>query len=155
MLGTVTDNPRDASVTENEFIRSIDCRFPYHDRVRARELIEASLAISANAVFTIVHELVLPGHSVQVAPTVLLELLSELEARFEHPLKALVFAVARRMIRDEPLSQQEVLQAISQVAEHPGEYQALNVISSSGEPDDGIENADEKVRAQWQKVSPQ
>ena len=140
-------------MTEAEFISSIDCRFPYNDRRKASELIGASLRISTNAVFTVVHELARSGRGASVSFAVLLELLSELENQFEHPLKTLVFAISRRMILGEKLSEHEVLQAISQVVQFPGEYQALNVIYFSGEPHESVEFAYEAVCHRWQKAS--
>jgi len=44
-------------MTEQEFISSIDCNFPYEDIALAKELILQARSISPNAVFMVLHEI--------------------------------------------------------------------------------------------------
>ena len=120
-------------MTEDEFISLIDCHFPYHDTADSHRMIELGCAISPNAAFTIVYELARVPASVVVESNKLLGLLQDVESRFEHPLKESVIRVARRLISGMRLSLPEVMGAMRDVGHFRNQYQALNVIYSSGE----------------------
>jgi len=81
-------------VTEDEFIKTVDCRFPYDDEVRARELIKLGSAISPNAAFMVLHEICRPPCSSQVVISRVNVLLGEWIVAVRHPLVQEVLPVA-------------------------------------------------------------
>lgn len=112
---------------EREFIESIDCRFPYSDRESALRLIKAACSISSNAAFAVAQELARPPRSIAVGRDVLHGLLGELEMQFEHPLKSVIFPIARRMIDGEEISVPESLAAMRQVEPFAHQVNALAI----------------------------
>ncbi len=73
-------------VTEEEFIKTVDCLFPYDDEVQAIELIKIGSAISPNAAFMVLHEICRPPRSSHVAASRVNELLAKWTAAAHHPL---------------------------------------------------------------------
>jgi len=136
--------------SEAAFIREIDCRFPYDDEARASRLIEEAGGISANAAFMVVAEVVTPGRSAKVSVDRRLALLDEIERAFDHPLREMVLDVARRVVRGEGFGQAEVVGFLRRVEGHPGQYDALRVVSSCPVDDfDEIDRIHEEIRARW------
>ncbi len=114
-------------MTETDFLRSIDCRFPYGDNVAARALVVQSLEISPNAVFMVVHELARPGYSVNPSVARRLELLSEIRGSFKHPIAGPVLTLAERIILGEEASVEEAIAVMEQIRHFPNEYSALAI----------------------------
>ncbi len=137
--------------TEQAFIEAIDCCFPYEDTELAMALLQEGCAISANAAFMVLHELARRPSTSTVTDEVCHHLLDAFEAQFEHPLRPLMVKVARRMINGEALRRSECLDAMAQVAQHPGQYAALGTLHFSGRPEDWDTVCDqyEAIVAAW------
>ncbi len=137
---------------EAEFIHHVDARFPFADAEQVSALIAQARSISPNALFTIPFEVAFHAKrkGVQVDKLRRIAILDEASAGFEHPLKALVFAVARRVVEEQWLTVDEVRSAIKQIARFPNEFQALNVVSGAGVDYFPEVDADcDRVRTQW------
>lgn len=115
---------------EAKLISEVDAGFPYDDPQAATALIKRACAISSNAAFTIPYELAVRPRSATnaVEPETVLLLLDIWAKLFSHPLKALILRFARAMVNGEALPLQVTLDAMELVSNHPGEYQALNVV---------------------------
>ena len=77
---------------ELEFIDRIDGNFPYGDRKECIKLMDEAVLISPNASFAVIEEICrIPDEDRALLPFLaLLDLLKEIEKRFEHPLKELI-----------------------------------------------------------------
>lgn len=118
---------------EAEFIEAIDCRFPYGDPALAAWLIDEACANSSNAAFMVAHELSRRPRSSSAADAVCLTLLDRLCERRIHPLKDSVLAVARRMVRRDPVRFDECRVLMDRIAAYPGEFNALAIVYFSCE----------------------
>ena len=116
---------------EQEFCDQIDCNFPYEDRQRALHLIEvACREYSPNAAFFIADELARPPvrDRVENSAQLRLELLEVLDRMFAHPLKAMVFEIVRKMIREEDITGEETIKALHVLEAYPGMYAAASIV---------------------------
>ena len=150
MLGIIRCVSGRFVVDEASFISSIDCKFPYHNREAALNAIVLGCQTSTNAAFSVAHELARLPRSVSVAPPVLIELLDDLNARFEHSLKASVMKIARRMILGELLSEIEAIAAMDTIAKYPQQWCALSIAYFSCDDASGrVNEAYERIRSEW------
>jgi hypothetical protein len=139
--------------SEGEFIRAIDCRFPYDDSAAAAALIDEACAISANAAYMVVEELARRPRSARASDSTCLTLLDQVDARFSHPMKDIVLSVARRMVRHEVVPFEECRLIMQEIAAYPGQFHALAVVSCSCE-EAGMDAADdlyERICAEWMR----
>jgi hypothetical protein len=139
-------------VKELEFIDKIDCNFPYHDHQTCLNLIDEALGISPNSVFAVVEEICrIPDEERENTPFLfLMDLLKTIDRKFEHPLKELVFKVAKRMIKQEETSVEETALNIEQVRPHVRQYAALNIIYYSCFDDEGkLNKAWDSIIREW------
>jgi hypothetical protein len=141
-------------MNEQEFINEIDCRFPYTDTDRAIGLIKSACAISANAAFMVVHELVRIPRSVVVPQAQRELLLNRVEAALDHPLKQLVIDIARRRINNLPVSESDASDAMRQIGQFPDQYNALAIayFSCESSTDDelgAVDSAYKEVEGEW------
>lgn len=140
--------------SEEEFIRAIDCCFPYNDADRATALVDEACEISPNAVFMVVHELARVPRGQNVDDATRFTLLDRLEARFDHPLKLPVFQVARRMMRDEYLSTDDCLELMRTIAVYRHQSNALLIVYFSCE-ESGMDAANDlcdEIDEQWRRT---
>ena len=133
-----------------EFSYAIDCKFPYTDSARAHELIVIGCELSADAAFEVVHELARPGRGDDAPIASRHSLLATVDGLLDHPAKAVVFPIARRMIDGEVVSVEEAVSAVERLAPHAEIWSALSTIYSSCDDPDGVmEAAYEAVKAKW------
>lgn len=128
-------------MSEVEFIEAIDCRFPYGDQAKARELIELGVRISPNASFMVLHEICRPPRAVKRDPLALLELAASWEGTFQHPLVCVVLPIAKSMIQDQLVSVGEAMAAMREVAVYRGQYNALAIPYLACDDDNGEADA--------------
>lgn len=114
-------------MTEEEFIKTVDCRFPYDDQVQARELIKLGSAISPNAAFMVLHEICRPPRSSQVVASRVSELLAEWTAAVQHPLVPEVLPVATAMFENREISAVEAIRVMKSIAPYRNQYCALSI----------------------------
>jgi hypothetical protein len=114
-------------MNEVEFIEAIDCRFPYGNQAKARELIELGARISPNASFMVLHEICRPPKAAKEGSLVLLELAAAWEGTFEHPLVSIVLPIAKSMIQDKLISVGEAMVAMREVAVYKDQFNALAI----------------------------
>lgn len=126
-------------MTEKEFLELIDCNFPYGDRQRCVELIDRSLSISPNAVFAVVEEICrIPGSERQnVSETFLLELLNGIDNKFEHPIKGLVFEVARVLIKRGKISVDDAVLKMEEIVKYQDAFSARSIVYFSCDDTEG------------------
>ncbi|WP_162350363.1 hypothetical protein [Pseudoxanthomonas gei] len=135
---------------ESTFIESIECRFPYQDRLRALEITEEACSISANAAFAVVDELSRPPAGEAVSLSLSTELLSLIELRIPHPLAQPILSLARKLVSEQLVSVLESLFALRQVERFPGQYAALSIAYFACDDVDGIADLEfNRIRAAW------
>jgi hypothetical protein len=140
-------------VTEQAFIDSIDCQFPYTDRDAGRRLVLKACDLSANAAFAVLDELARPGAGADAPVEIREELISLLAHRLEHPLVPILVPVARRLVAGCELSVSEALACMGAIRFHSGQYAALSLAYMSC--DDVAGEADgvyKEVVKSWQKT---
>ncbi len=135
-------------MTEEEFIRGIDCAFPYEERAAAARVIEEGAGLSANAAFMTLHEICRPPVRRRVGRELQLELLAAWRARFDHPLAGPVLRAARAIIEGEPLPGAEAIAAMRAIESHPGQYNALAIVGFACE-DEAVARVCEEILARW------
>lgn len=141
-------------MTEREFIESIDCCFPYSDGEAAPRLIEVACAMSANAAFMVVYELACPPRHERVTRDVLQALLAQVEARLNHPLKAVVLPIARTRIDGNEITVGDAVVAMRKIAAYVDQYNALAIACMSCDDRDGeAERVYEEVVRSWKASS--
>lgn len=113
---------------EQEFIETIDCQFPYDDGGKAEALTKQALAISPNAAFMILHEVVHAPSNVSADAPGRTAALRRLEHSFRHPLAAPLLPVAKRVLRGEHLTPPETIDKLQRIAPFPGQYNALAIV---------------------------
>ena len=121
--------------SEAEFLAAIDCRFPYDDQSTAHALIEEGCAISADAAFMVVHELARRPRGATTSDATCLALLECFDEQFSHPIKSNVLDVARRMVRRQSVACDELRAVMHAIAQYPGQYNALGLVSFAAEDD--------------------
>jgi len=123
-------------VTEQAFIDSIDCRFPYTDRDAARQLVFEACCLSGNAAFAVLDELARPDVGADAPVEVRQELISLLEDCLKHPSGALAMAatlapilvpVDRRLVAGDKLSVPEAVVCMQAIRSYSGQYAALSL----------------------------
>lgn len=133
-------------MNEIEFISQIDCNFPYHDHQEASRLIDLAIQLSSNAAFMVAHELARPPLSKldKLNEMVLLGLLNELEGKFEHPIKSMIFPICRKMIRGQQVPRDEALAALDHLKDYPGQYSAASIAYFSCLEESDLEQIDQQ-----------
>jgi hypothetical protein len=135
---------------EQAFSDEIDCRLPYRDLDRCKELTDRGIAISPNAAFCVLHEICRPPRSEEISVNRLLELLDYWQARFAHPVAPMLADVARSMIVGRPLSTDDAIERMRVLAEFPGLYAALAVLHfSCDDNEDRLGPIDAAIRRKW------
>ena len=117
-------------MTEQAFIDSIDCRFPYTDRNAGRHLVFEACHLSANAAFAVLDELARPGVGADAPVELRQELISVLEdtlKHWPHPLAPILVPVARRLVAGDKLSVPEALVCMQAIRSYSGRYAALSL----------------------------
>jgi hypothetical protein len=141
-------------MTEDEFSNLVDCRWPYRDIERSRELIFTGVRISPNAAFIALHELCCLPRSADARSTDLLELVDFWLRVFDHPLAPSMATCAKSMIEHKASSVPETLAMMEAIESHPGLYATLAIASFSCDDSAGIVDArDAAIRAAWDGAS--
>jgi hypothetical protein len=140
-------------VTEEAFIDSIDCQFPYTDRDTGRRLVLEACDLSANAAFAVLDELARPGAGANAPVEIREELISLLEHRLKHPLVPILVPVARHLVAGGELSVPEALACMSVIRSHSGQYAALSLAYMSCDDVAGeAGGAYKEIVNSWQKT---
>ncbi|MGA2584952.1 MAG: hypothetical protein ABSG31_16895 [Tepidisphaeraceae bacterium] len=116
------------AVTEQEFIESIDCRFPYHDEEKWKMVIQTAISLSPNCAFMVLHELCRPPRSSTVNPQERKKIFDYWCCQFSHPIVPIVSKAAIALIEGGDHSVAEASDAMIAVADYPGEYCALSIL---------------------------
>jgi hypothetical protein len=138
--------PHDA---EQAFLDQIDCRFPYRDPDRCRELIVRGIDLSANAAFGVLHEISRPARRQRVTQPTLLSLLEFWRARCHHPAAPMMADIAAARIARRELSEDEAVAAMNALAKYQGLYAALAIVYGACSEPDRIDPLDDAIRQLW------
>jgi hypothetical protein len=139
-------------VNEQEFVESIDCRFPYEDTAAAEGLVDQACSISSNAAFMVAHELARIPAGTRIPQATLLELVGYLDSRLEHPLKDAVFPVVRAMVCGERISDADAVELMDRIKLYAGQRNALAIVYFAAEKGgDVVESACESILEAWRR----
>lgn len=135
---------------EQHFSEVIDCKFPYNDQGKALALMDQANAISANAMFSVLHELCRPGQNTEVIEDTLPHLIELWGERVDHPLAEGIVPVARLMAGGSMQSVDAALELMGQIAPFKGQYSALSIAYfSCADVHEVLEAPDKKIRSDW------
>ncbi len=140
-------------MNESEFISRIDCNFPYYDHQEASRLIDLSCQISTNAVFMVAFELACPPfRKMKSTKIVRLDLLNELDQKFEHPIKSMIFSICRKMIRGQRVTGDEALEALDNLKDYQDQYCAASIAAGYAYFNSDEESYDELIEARHEEL---
>jgi hypothetical protein len=114
-------------MTEDTFIASIDCRFPYNAPREWRRLIVAARDISPNSVFMIIHELCRPPRSSSVSMNTRLRIYRCVQQRFRHPMLTRLDLLFLTVMSGGTVPVSRARAAMRQVARYRDQYNALAI----------------------------
>lgn len=137
-------------MTEEEFEREIDCRFPYADEGHAKDLIDLGLTISTNATFIVLEEICRPPRSAEVTAPKLQDYASYWRSKIEHPLADPILRCARSLIKGQKVPTAEALGIMNAVAEYPDQFGALNIVYFACEDVDEADRKSDEILDRWQ-----
>jgi hypothetical protein len=138
-------------MTEQEFIESIDFSFPYEDKEKAIDLIAQGRAISANASFMVLHEIVRAPS--EVALETKERLYNYWCNGFSHELLEPVKEAASALLASNVISVYRAIELMREIEKHTDQYCALSIVYFSCDDTEG--QADQKynqVIEQWQSA---
>ena len=135
---------------EPEFIASIECKFPYDDRIASLELTKQACSLSPNATFAVVDEISRPPAGEHVSSQLSAELLSYVEQHLTHPLSTPIIAIARKLVSGQGVSVADSLLAFRQIERFPGQYCALSIAYFACDDIDGTADREfNRIMAAW------
>jgi len=139
-------------MTEEEFINSIDCKFPYKNKIEWMKVVKQGCELSSNASFAVLHEICRPPISQKIDPKELIEILSFWKENEKHPLGDKVSNIAIKMINNEVTSMEEAINLMGLISKYKNEYSALAIAyfscsDTSGEVDKVYQN----IISQWKE----
>jgi hypothetical protein len=139
-------------MNEEEFLNSIDCRFPYEDEHKWRALILQGKNISDNASFGVLEEIARKPYGNPVNEIEQLTMVDVWAKENNPPLVQPVIEAARAIITNNVLSVGRVLELMSEVQAYRNQYCALNIIYFAC---DDVENLVDQKRQEiverWQE----
>lgn len=139
---------------ETKFIDSIDCRFPYQDKVECLRLIDEATEVSVNAIFSVTEEIcrIPVSEKDKVGMGYLLDLLTYTRDKFDHPIKEIVFDTADKMIRGQELTVDEAIGRMETVKKYRGQFAAMSILYFSCDDIDGrLEPLWNNIMTEWKK----
>jgi hypothetical protein len=141
-------------MTGDEFILSIDHRFPYFDETQWRPLVETGARLSPNCAFMVLHELCRPS-TCKVTRQQLRAIYQYWRSCFAHPLVEVMSPVAEAMMAGDELAVSQAMATMRIVAQYPDEYNALGIaFYSCGEPTQEARALFDQVVAGWRGAQP-
>jgi hypothetical protein len=139
---------------EIKFIDSIDCKFPYHDKQECLRLIDESVGISVNAIFSVTEEIcrIPTSEKDKAEPSYLLDLLTYIRDKFDHPIKEIIFDTADKMIHGQELTVDEVINRMEIVKEYRGQFAAMSILYfSCDDINERLEPLWDRIMTEWKK----
>jgi hypothetical protein len=140
-------------MTEPEFIRQIDCDFPYASALKWRKILKSSVSFSANATFMVLHELCRPPKSATSSSSQRKVIRQHLYKYFRHPLKSRLEKIITSQINGKKVSIAVAAKAMRYVASHPNQYNALAICYfSCNDKNNYIEQLHEGIIEKWRNA---
>lgn len=140
---------------EATFVNSIDCQFPYDDRERAADLARQGIAISPNAAFMVLHEIVRAPSEVPSDAPGRVAALQVLDTEFEHELVGGLIPAARQLIEGCELTVSESLKLIEAIGGFPHQYNALAIAYFGCDDTRGeVERVYKAIVQSWREAQP-
>jgi len=141
-------------MTEDDFDRLIDCRFPYRDEGAWKRLIGLGRGISSNAHFRTLHEICRPPRSAEVTPAEQRAMLQCWADGFDDPVKDVVMECAAALIARRDLAVADVLRIMDRIALCNGAYAALSIACFACEDVDGRAAARfDAITGEWRRTA--
>jgi len=142
------------SSLEEEFINTIDARFPYDSELSWKDLIGRAAKLSPNAAFAVLHEICRPPHSIRTTPDQLKRMINYWRRHFDHPIASVIEEAAVAMIEGRDLPVQDVIDRMWITAKHPNLYAALAILyMSCNDPTDRLEPIYDGIIQAWKAAS--
>lgn len=141
--------------SEEEFLSSIDCNFPYADRGQWEKLIVDSLNFSPNAQFALLEEICRAPRNAKISVSKVCKILSFWKQKVNHPLSGVLSQTAQSIVEGRCLSVDQAIEQMKEIESFPGLYAALNIAYFSC--DDKDERADkvyQGIKLEWEGLTP-
>jgi hypothetical protein len=138
------------SLKELEFIDKIEDNFPFENYVESVKLIDDAIKISPNSVYAVIEEICKAADEEGLPEEALINLLKNIDKKFDHPLRKLILETAQNIILQEELSIEETIANMEQVRVHPQQYAALSIIYFSVDDEEGkLEKVWNSITTEW------
>ena len=135
------------SLKELEFIDKIEDNFPFENYVESVKLIDEAIKISPNSVFAVIEEICKAADEEGLPEDALINLLKNIDKKFDHPLRKLILETAQNVILQEEISLAETMANMELVRPHPQQYAALSIIYFS------VDDVDGKLETVWNSIT--
>jgi hypothetical protein len=136
-------------IDEIEFIESIDACFPYADEQQLRSLIKLGAQISDNTAYMVLNEICSAPN--EVSPEIQLQMLSEWENSFDHPVKGLVVESGRAIINGTNIPVQKAIKYLNKISKFKGNYNALSIVYFSCDDSEGqVDDVYNQIIKMWE-----
>ncbi len=141
------------TVAEEEFIESIDAKFPYEDEAKVSSLILQARGISSNAAFMVLYEIVCAPTS--VSSITKRQWFNQWSEGYHHRLVNPVREAAEAMLSGKDLSVDRVLELLLPFVNEPHQNYALKILKESCHDVDGeVAKKCDQLRGAWETSSP-
>ena len=141
--------------SENEFLYSIDCQFPYDDHARALALVEQAVGISANATFAVLYEVCFVPANAHADITTRCDVLTHITKLLRHPLGKVILPLAAELLDGKRASVPRQIEAMRKVSSFPGQYSALQIALFAGDPeetrDEELDRVYDEIVESWEE----
>ncbi|MEI8137663.1 MAG: hypothetical protein WCH21_10100, partial [Bacteroidota bacterium] len=107
------------ALKELEFIDKIEDNFPFENYFESIKLIDDAIKISPNSVFAIIEEICKKAGEETIPEESLINLLKNIDKKFEHPLRKLILETAQSIILNEETSFDETIANMELVRPYP------------------------------------
>jgi len=116
------------SQQEQLFYNKIHCNFPCDDRNACLKLIEEAISLHSDSMFKVIEEICRYPHPNKVKKEDLIFLLNFIDSKFEHPLKSMVLEVAEKMVFNDDMEVEIVIQKFHIIKKYKRQYSALDIL---------------------------
>lgn len=139
-------------MTEKDFLDIIDCKFPYNNLEKWKDLIDAGLKISDTCIYWIIHELVRVPKSLKnkVKKSNLLYFIDYINNTFSWTLKTEIIDFSYKLINSQFIDKVEILVLMEKVKTSMQDSIFLNILYFSIDDIDGnIEKKYNEIIDYW------
>lgn len=134
----------------DEFYYSIDCKFPYHDEDKWKQIVEQSHVIGGDAPFLVLFEICMLPASEKLEEKKHLEMYEYWKASFDSPIQNIVEPACLALILKKELTDLQAIEIMEKLSIYPKCFNALKVaLFSCPDEQELVDSKYEAVLHSW------